>query len=381
VGPEGRVVIADAPQYDCEVDLLLERTRLPEFLAWYRDALGRQVEWRDLRVHFGRHDHGIVVERRELPGDPEGYEAVDLGAQSAFARMEPATLGRLRGADYDEEVTLRHHSGGRNEYLVARTVLSADLVINCPKIKTHKKSGVTLSMKNLIGINGDKNWLPHYRAGFPGRGGDEFPAPDAYARVRRLGGELARRLLKRGIGGPVFRRIRSAEDALGLGARSRNGNWHGNDTIWRTCLDLSRVLLHGDERGHLVAAPRRRVLHVYDGIVAGEGDGPMAPSARPLGLLAAGEDGGAADVVLAWIMGFDWRRIPVLSNAVGEVPGVPRITGFDGERTRLPVCWIDERGAREVRFADIDLDLGFEPHPGWKGRIERHAQGAAACAS
>src|SRR5690554_5888999 len=127
--------------------------------------------------------------------------------------MDERQLRLLRGADYDEEITIAHHSGGRNAYLVARTVLSADLVVNVPKVKTHKKSGVTLSMKNLIGINGDKNWLPHYRAGFTSRGGDEFPRPNLYARVRRLGAGVAREMLKRGVGGPVLRRLRAVENA------------------------------------------------------------------------------------------------------------------------------------------------------------------------
>jgi uncharacterized protein (DUF362 family) len=376
VGGSGRVVVADAPQYDCDVEELLARTRLPELLLWYGDTLGREVEWRDLRLHFGRHEHGVVLERRQLAGDPEGYEVVDLGAASEFARMATPSVRRLRGADYDEQVTIAHHSGGRNEYLVARTVLGADLLINCPKIKTHKKSGVTLSMKNLIGVNGDKNWLPHYRAGFVSQDGDEFPAADSYARVRRLGGELARRLLKRGLGGPVLRRLRAAEEALGLGERARSGNWWGNDTIWRTCLDLNKIVYWGDERGRL-DRPRRRVLNVYDGIVAGEGRGPMAPGARAIGLLAAGEDPGAADVVLTWLLGFDWRRIPLLTHALEELAGAVRISGFTGDPAALPVLWIDSQGARELRFADIDLDLRFEPHPGWKGRIERERPEAA----
>jgi uncharacterized protein (DUF362 family) len=377
VGRGGRVIVADAPQYDCEVELLLERTRLPELLAWYRDALGLEVPWRDLRVEFGRHLHGVQFEKTRLAGDPEGYEPVDLGDASEFAAMSGSHLRLLRGADYDEEVTIRHHSGGRNEYLVARTILNADLVINCPKVKTHKKSGVTLSMKNLIGINGDKNWLPHYRAGFQAGGGDEFPRPDAYARVRRFGAEVARRLLKRGIGGPVFRRLRAAENAAGLGDRARNGNWWGNDTIWRTTIDLNKVLYHGDRRG-VLGTPARRVLNVYDGIIAGEGDGPMGPDDRPIGLLAAGEDGVATDVVITWLMGFDWRRIPVLSHAIGTLAGGLRITAFDGDPSRLTLRWIDRDGERDVRLSDVDLDLAFVAHPGWKGRIERTPPRAAA---
>jgi uncharacterized protein (DUF362 family) len=371
VGREGTVRVADAPQYDCDVEELLRANRLPELLAWYQEALGLPVEFRDLRVEFGRHVHGIQTDKRRLAGDPEGYEAVDLGAASEFAALGATPLRLLRGADYDEQVTIRHHSAGRNEYLVARTVLGADLVVNVPKVKTHKKAGVTLSTKNLIGINGDKNWLPHYRAGFPRGGGDEFPRPDAYARLRHAGAELARQLLKRGIGGPLFRRVRAAEEATGLGRRTRNGNWHGNDTIWRTCLDLTKVLQLGDERGRPGGRPARRVLHVYDGVVAGERDGPMGPDPRPVGLLAASEDGPAVDVVLAWMLGFDWRRIPVLAHAIGELAGGLRLTAWNGDPEQLELTWLDERGERTVRFADVDLDLRFEPHPGWKGAIER----------
>lgn len=377
VGREGRVIVADAPQYDCEAEVLLERTRLPSLLAWYRDTLGLEVPWRDLRVEFGRHMHGVQFEKKRLAGDPEGYEAVDLGSASEFAAMSSKHLGLLRGSDYDEEVTISHHSGGKNEYFVARTVLTADLVINCPKVKTHKKSGVTLSMKNLIGINGDKNWLPHYRAGFQNGGGDEFPTPDAYSRARHFGAEFARRLLKRGMGGAVFRRLRAAENAAGLGKRARNGNWWGNDTIWRTTIDLNKVFYWGDRRG-VLGTPGRRVLNVYDGIIAGEGDGPMGPDDRPIGLLAAGEDGVAVDVVLAWIMGFDWRRIPVLQHAIGELAGGYRITAFDGDPEHLELRWIDSDGTRDVRFSEVDLDLAFEAHPGWKGRIERARSRVAA---
>ncbi len=379
VGPGGSVVVADAPQYDCEIEVLLEKLRLAEFLGWYTE-IGLEVPFRDLRVEFGRHTHGVQTEKRKLPGDPKGYVAADLGTASEFQSMSERHLRLLRGADYDEEVTIQHHSRGVNEYLVARTVLSADLAINVPKIKTHKKAGVTLSMKNLIGINGDKNWLPHYRAGFQSGGGDEFPRPDAYARLRAFGGEFARRLLKRGIGGAVFRRIRAAEEASGLGQRTRSGNWWGNDTIWRTCLDLNKVFYHADKEGRLGQASTRRVLNVYDGIVAGEGQGPMGPDPRPLGLLAAGEDGGCVDVVLTWIMGFEWRRIPLLRRALEELAGGLRITAFRGEPESLEVCWIDEAGERRMRFSDIDLNLHFEAHPGWKGHIEREPE-ARACAS
>src|SRR5690606_25985505 len=151
-----------------------------------------------------------------------------------------------------------------------------------------------------------------------------------YARVRRLGADVARELLKRGRAGPLLRRLRALENATGLGDRLRNGNWWGNDTIWRTAVDLNKILYLGDRQG-VLSQPARRVLNVYDGIVAGEGDGPMAPDPRPVGLLAAGEDGVATDVVVAWLMGFDWRRIPILARALGVLAGDVRLTEFTGD--------------------------------------------------
>jgi hypothetical protein len=201
--------------------------------------------------------------------------------------------------------------------------------------------------------------------------------------MRRVGGDVARRLLKRGVGGAVFRRLRRLEDASGLGKRARNGNWWGNDTIWRTTIDLNQIFYHGDAQGRLVEQTSRRVLNVYDGIVAGEGDGPMAPTPRAEGLLAMGEDGVATDVVVAWLMGFDWRRVPVLANAIGPRAGGVAITRFAGDPAALPVLWLDEHGARETTLAAIDTNLRFEAHPGWKGQIERRPEGRdpIACAS
>ena len=70
----------------------------------------------------------------------------------------------------------RTHAPGRHQYLVAREVIEADVIVNLPKLKTHKKAGVTCALKNLIGINGNKEYLPHHRVGGAERGGDCYPA-------------------------------------------------------------------------------------------------------------------------------------------------------------------------------------------------------------
>jgi len=60
----------------------------------------------------------------------------------------------------------------------------------------------------------------------------------------------------------------------------RSGNWHGNDTCWRMVLDLNKCLFGFNGAG----TPRVRsfrYLAVVDGIVGGEGNGPMAPDPKP----------------------------------------------------------------------------------------------------
>ena len=59
--------------------------------------------------------------------------------------------------------------------LVPLAVLEADVIVNLPKLKTHKKAGVTCALKNLIGINGNKEYLPHHRIGGHNLGGDCYP--------------------------------------------------------------------------------------------------------------------------------------------------------------------------------------------------------------
>jgi uncharacterized protein (DUF362 family)/Pyruvate/2-oxoacid:ferredoxin oxidoreductase delta subunit len=60
-------------------------------------------------------------------------------------------------------------------------------------------------------------------------------------------------------------------------------------------------------------------LHVVDGVLAMEGDGPgMAGTPRPLGVLLAGSDPVAVDSACCRVTGIDWKKVPVLVQAVGR---------------------------------------------------------------
>lgn len=373
VGPAGSVAIAEAPQQDCDFDRIRELAGLDVLVDFHRRRTGRRLEVIDLRREAVEFRDGIIAKRQPLPGDPLGYRVVDLGAHS-FLEGSGLDPRRLRGADYDPQPTGGHHSAGRHAYLISETVLRADLVVNLPKIKTHKKTGVTLALKNLVGINGDKNWLPHHCVGAPSEGGDEFPDGRTIDRLRSRAIEWARPYLARARFLPAFRAARRIEDALRGDEFVRSGNWHGNRTTWRMCLDLNRCLYYSDaERLRLDAGkPVRRVLTILDGVVAGEGSGPLAPSDVPLGALVASLDPVAADLVAIRLMGFDETRIPKVRAAM-EDQGL-RITDVRSPDDVLVVEASPDGNAFHSRtLAGLPTLRAFAPHLGWRGQVEREA--------
>jgi uncharacterized protein (DUF362 family) len=370
-GSEGSVSIAEAPQMDCDFEKIREIIGLDEIIAVYDETLNRDFDVIDLRRETVVFRDGIIEDRRVLPGDPLGYRSVDLGDRSFFAGsgLDPH---RFRGADYDPGPTAEHHKGGRNAYLLSETVLSADLVINLPKLKTHKKTGVTLALKNLVGINGDKNWLPHHSLGSVKQGGDEFPESRLIDRLRSRATEIARPLLARGRMRKAFQLVRRVESATRGNDFIRSGNWYGNRTTWRMCCDLNRCLYYSDRNGlHLDSAmPVRTVLTIIDGVLAGEGEGPLAPTDVPLGAILAGTDPIAVDLVAVRLMGFDERKLAKLHEPMRDAG--PRITAVRaGSDVRVGEVLNGSKEVRDRALQEISWERKFVPHAGWVGHVER----------
>ena len=371
VGTTGAVIVAEAPQHDCDFETIREYAGLDALVTHYRERTGAQLEVVDLRREAVVYRDGVIVERRTLPGDPKGYRKIDLGTRSAFegSGLDPQ---RFRGADYDATPTTEHHTGGRHEYLLSETVLQADLVVNLPKLKTHKKTGVTLALKNLVGINGDKNLLPHHCVGSEAQGGDEYPGQGILDAARSRATELARALLKRGLGTRLVRAARRAERAARGEDFVRSGNWYRNRTTWRMCVDLNRCLYYSDARGEHwdAATPVRRVLTVLDGIVAGEGEGPLAPDDRPLGALLAATDPIALDLAALRLMGFEASRIPKVSEAM--TADALRLTEVRRPQDVVVSEASDPDAApREGGLEMLATERPFRAHPGWLGHVEQ----------
>lgn len=367
---EGRLIVADAPQNDAVFENIERFCGMPELQRYYRDHLGFDLEYRDLRKEYVQKLDGVLYRREELAGDPEGYRVARLDGASEFADLDDRHARRLRGAEYDLGETYRHHRPGRHEYLICGTILAADVVLNLPKLKTHKKAGLTACLKNTVGLNGDKNWLPHHREGVPRAGGDQYADSSlrrrferfAIARFKELYPYLpvGRRALAK-----LFRRGGERMFGVTNGGTVRSGNWYGNDTLWRTILDLNKVLLYCDRDGRLHETPQRRVLSIVDGVVTGEGNGPLAPERKSTGVLLGGENPLAVDYVAARLMGFDPARIPQIARGL-EIEASPLLEVGD-EALRCVSSEGSWNGpAQELRIPE----LAFEPHFGWKGHIE-----------
>ncbi len=365
----GRVVIADAPQCEASFERLSAYTGLDEIRAFYKQHSPLTLDVIDLRQEYTEKIDGVIVGHRRLPGDPAGYTVVNMGRDSEFMPINHMNR-RLYGSEYDRSEVAAHHHDDVHEYLISKTIMAADVFINLPKMKTHKKVGVTLNLKNLVGINGNKNWLPHHREGVPANGGDQYASSG-------LSERLEHRLLvafKKGFPllGPLRRYVGGAAKRAGRRAfgdtdttRIRSGNWWGNDTTWRMVLDLNRALRYADSNGVLHSSPQRRYFSFVDGIIAGEGNGPMGPDAKPAGVVLAGEDPLAVDLACTRIMGFDWEKIPVLS-------GASRPHRFDLSRARYrEVACRSNIAVYDRPLTDFEgTCLAFRSHFGWAGMVE-----------
>jgi uncharacterized protein (DUF362 family) len=364
LGGRGRIIIADAPQNDADFAAIRRIAGLDEIQEFYRRQANFKIEVCDLRPERAEKVDGIITGHTPLPGDPEGYVKVDLGRHSMFAEIEHL-CHLLYGSEYDTEELRSHHRDGRHEYLLSKTVLGADCVMNLPKLKTHKKTGITACMKNLVGINGNKNWLPHHREGTPSQGGDQFADDGFIHRVER-GAVAGFKRLFPGLG-PLRRRVAGPAKAFGrrvFGDTNtdtvRSGNWHGNDTTWRMVIDLNRILMYADGAGELRDRPMRKVLNIVDGIVGGEGNGPLDPTPKAAGVVLAGVNPVAVDLVCARLMGFDWERLSVLHRALGDHP-LP-LAAFTREDV---VCKSDDAGCDRPLTQLDGPCFAFQPHFGW----------------
>ncbi len=364
----GSITVCDAPQTDssfaalrkyCDLDAMMNRSR-----AKWPDL---KIELLDLRPEEWRTFDGVTVGKTELPGDPKGSTQVKLNEDSEFVGFHG--LGQLYGASYNMAETREHHRDTTHEYMLCRTPMDADVLINIPKLKCHKKVGLTCALKNMVGINANKNWLPHHTEGAPDTGGDQFPAATWKANLEHSWmGAIKRFLFGKSFLSQLFVPVKKLGRLIFGDTQKvvRSGNWHGNDTCWRMVIDLNKCIFHFDGSGAPRAKPLR-YLTVVDAIIAGEGNGPMSPDAKPCGLIVAGTNPLAVDSVCCALMGFDWRKLKMLVGAYAVK--MKQIASFAHDEIR--VVSNDTSKAKPLSEYRKEDGFAFKPHFGWVGAVEK----------
>ncbi len=355
------ITVADNPVEGADFSGILEYTGLGRIISDLASAGYSNVQVIDLRPQVMREDSAGKFQHYTQSGDPLGYVEIDLGRDSMLTELDSIpgnhyyTLADSSIDHFDprfsgESRTDRFHCSDRHAYLVSRTILNADLIVNVAKLKTHCKAGVSLCLKNMIGMVYLKECMPHHRPGPPPTG-DAFPQyPAAYYVAARKGYRwLRERLAIHKL--PGFRRLRDRmqQQKILIGQHIEHGNWFGNDTIWRTILDLNRIALYADKDGIMRDTRQRRMICLIDGIVGQEGEGPMAGKPVKAGVLLGGWNPVLVDAFAAKLMGIDYRRIPQIARAKGI--------------HRWPLLRAEET---DLTFPTVQLpNFGFKMPKGW----------------
>jgi len=364
--------VGDVPLQSCDFAKLSAQAGLDRLQKKY----GARVRFLDLRRERWESKAGFLQFVDDTPGDPSGYREVILDRQSMLEEISHHASS-FRVSDYDPQETTSKHRLGEHRYLIAGTVLDADLIINLPKMKTHQKSGVTGALKNLVGINGSKAYLVHHQIGYPSQGGDEFPEGSSrlfywQARWREKLQKCSPVLFRIAKAGWEFlkyiRGIKTVGTAKNLSGNfyMASGSWYGNDSVWRMVYDLNLIVRFAPRPGgRLSPTPQRVMLSIMDGIIAGEGNGPLQPIPVKTDVLLASTNSFLVDLAMSKLMGFDYRKIRLLS-AQSRYPD-PTWAQVAPDRFR-----IERQDGKILSNGVHDLPVlhRFLPPPGWRGHVE-----------
>ena len=265
------------------------------------------------------------------------------------------------------------HNEVDNCYDISASILSCDVFINLPKLKTHKSAGITCALKNLVGTIGNKDCFPHRTVGYVREGGDDTDDSISRAIDSKTGfRSTVRKILKKK--NPVinyallpaywvYHKIVGDKEKEQVGY---DGGWYMNNTVWRGIVDLNRVILYSDKNGIMRDVPQRKYLCIVDGIIAGEGLGPLHPTPRAFNKVLIGDCAPAIDRTAATLMGFDYRKIPSIREASRDMrwllmdPDEDVIMEYNGKQINIET----------EEILPYVADPIFTPGPGWLGHIE-----------
>lgn len=366
-GGEVLIKIGDVPLQDCIWEDVITKSGMKSLVDYYREK-GITIDLVDMRLEIAHTNKYDILDKRirNVSRNIEMYTAVNLGKKSELIDIIQNS-SKFEITDYGRGTVQKHHNKDKNEYFIPNEVLEADLFINVPKLKTHRKAGYTCAMKNLIGINGDKSWIAHHTRGMSGKNGDEFNkfSVKKYMEVR-IWNSL--KLTKPGIAvASLLKKIfitfvwhgKTYKQVSAEGRHSDSffeGSWYGNDTLWRCIKDLNKIIFYADKHGIMQDCQQRNYLCFVDAVWAGEKEGPMEQIPKALGVVFGGSNPVYIDYAASKLMKYDYTALPTI------------VHGFENRWWKLVGKEPDnvEIGSNKPVY---EIANYFEPTVGWKAKL------------
>lgn len=363
----GRLIIADAPMQICDLQKMFKIVGYDKLFS-FLDRQGVKYEIADLRKYRVEEVADKVFSKPILNEGSRGV-VVDMQGFSLHSEKD-AKNPKYKVTDHELSNTESYHSGTKHCYEINRLPLEADVIINVPKPKTHRLAGMTAACKNFVGITFEKASLPHRIVGNKSEGGDAYLKKSKFKELMEYCDE---RKTKNSVAGNYrtarfywfFTKVFYVLGAIATGDKFRIGSWYGNDTIWRTSIDLNYILLHADKEGVLKDKKQRTIVSLGDMIIAGQGEGPVGPDPKPLGLIMMADNNLLFDRVMCEIMGFNHKKFPSFHHHISlERMGYKSFEELNSES-------VFYNGWKKVCDFIEKPEWHYNAHSCWKGYIEK----------
>lgn len=364
------IIIGDAPIQSSDWNCLVT----PGFIQDAKKICGDvNVEFRDFRQTIIK-NHNLINGIEKSLRKNSDYLEFDLKKESL---LEPISdqYRQFRCTSYNPHKILESHSEGVHKYSISREIFDADIFLNLPKLKTHRKAGITAALKNVVGLIGDKSTLPHHRVGGSLLHGDCYQGLGVFKRLAELSIDSANRK----IGTPGYTKwMRITDRFLKLHRMTGStpdieGCWYGNNTLWRMVLDLNRIMLYGTANGEMKDFPQRKIWSLTDAMICGEAEGPLSPTPKYVGAVTFSDSSSYADLVHAALFKLDPSKISIINESFQKFrwPLIDNDHNFDiyydnqrislreiadkfGVSVNLPRGWVNHCEMNGGSYADWD---------------------------
>lgn len=371
---KGKIIIGDSPVQLSNWDDIMEMIGFNEMKLFFEASFPQiSIISQDFRLCQARRDWLGNIKKYQGSENFSDYVEADLGQ---FSLLAPITLLNTSYGvvDYPKKRLGETHNLINHKYLFPRQVLNADAIINLPKLKTHSKAGFSCSLKNLVGLIGHKDYLPHFRFGSERSGGDEYPDRSLLFHIinniAHREWEYSSGFIKGSLG--VMLKILKLIYLLLTGHKREifnvaGGGWYGNDTLWRTILDINRAFFYtgADLKIKDINISNKKYFTLTDGIIGGEKLSPLLPTPVKAGLIIAGHNPVAVDTVASALIGLDYKKISQI-NRTFNLSNLPLLRYSPEE-----IFVHSNKTFKTVNdiISGSDKTI-FEPSPGYRGHIE-----------